>query len=159
MNRFFPLLLRLKIFLIKISLSLVLVGVHTALFLHHSERVLREFVYSDHRCVSIEVYKQNPPYSGDECLPIRFPGLILLGLMDFPSALFIGLVIEPTIEWSFPQMCYFKINRICDSLIPVLGTFQWWLTGRWLVWFLKRKGGVRVKPLSNWGKGAPGVAG
>lgn len=128
----------MKIFLIKISLSLVLVGVHTALFLHHSERVLREVIYSDHGCVSIEAYKQNPVYS-DECLPIRFPGLILLGLMDCPSALLIGLVIGPSIERSFPQMCYFKINRICDILIPVLGTFQWWLTGRWLVWFLKRK--------------------
>lgn len=156
MNRFFPFLLRLKVFLIKISLSLVLVGVHTALFLQHSPRVLREFVHSDHQCVSVEVYKQNPPYSGDECLPNRFPGLILLGLMDLPSVLLVGLVIGPTLEWSFPQMCYFKINQICKILIPILGTFQWWLTGRWLVWFLKRKG---AKSLSNWVKGASGVAG
>lgn len=141
-NRFFSLLLRLKIFLIKISLSLVLVSIHGIAVCLSLNFFFQNFIHSNHTCVPVQILRENPPPSEDICHPLRpfkKPEILATVVMELPVGLVVISVIQPALEWSFPQMCYFKINRICDILIPVLGTFQWWLTGRWLVWFLKRK--------------------
>ena len=142
MNRFFPLLLRMKIFLIKISLSLVLVSIHGIAVCLSLNFFFQNFIHSAHTCIPVQILREKPCPSEDICHPFRpfkKPEILATVVMELPVGLVTITIIQPVLEWSFPQMCYFKINRICDILIPVLGTFQWWLTGRWLVWFLKRK--------------------